>query len=429
MNTLTEKLGASPVLQDGFNSLNIGSPAFSIYNVNMNLTYEYRVEPSTAQSERMLDWLETCRRLYNYALKERKDWLNSRKSAVNACSIRSEYIISADAPRPNYAIQCRHLTRRRAESAQYKDVQVHVLQQTLNRLEQAFVSMWEQGHGFPRFKKVGQLRSFVFPQMGIQPFQSGHLKLPKIGRVKVRESRPVPEGAVIKQVRVLRRASGWYALLSLEIDVPQPNIEPAGHPVGIDVGLESFLTTSEGEHIEPPQFFRKAQGKLKSLQRRLKRKKDGSSRKTKLRQQVARQHERIVNQRRDWHRKLAHHLCDKAGMVFAEDLNLKGLNRGMFSQSFADSAFGAFLSTLKWICHKRGVHFAKVDAAYSSQTCPQCSTRTGKKPLGLRVHDCSECRYVTHRDVAAAQVVCQRGIAALGQSVKQLVEGKVNGLP
>jgi putative transposase len=234
-------------------------------------------------------------------------------------------------------------------------------------------------------------------------------------------------------VRILCRASGWYALLSVEIDAPESSIEPAGHPVGIDVGLESFLTTSEGEHVEPPQFFRRAQGKLKSLQRQLKRKHKGSNRMAKLRSRIARQHERIANQRKDWHRKLAHHLCDGAGMLFAEELNLKGLNRGLFSKSFADAAFGAFLSTLAWVCRKRGVYFGKVDAAGTSQYCPECGVHTGAKPLSVRVHQCSECGCTTHRDVAAAQVVRNRGLAsrwdngsaAVGQAVKKLVEGKV----
>ncbi len=388
----------------------------------MILTYEYRVEPSSDQSQRMLDWLETCRCAYNYALKERKDWINSRKSALNACSIRSEFIIPADAPRPNYASQCRHLTRRRAESAQYKDVQVHVLQQTLNTLEKAFVLMWDRGHGFPRFKKPGQLRSFVFPQVGVNPMGDGTLKLPKLGLLKIRESRPIPAGFTIKQIRVLHRASGWYALLSIKSDLPNPVIAPHGHPIGLDAGLESFVTTSDGEQVACPKFFRKAQSKLKSLQRQLKRKKSSSSRTTKLRQQIALAHEHVANQRKDWHRKLSHSLCDKAGMLFVEDLNLRGLAGGMLAKSFQDAGLGQFFSTLEWVCRKRGVYFAKVDAAYTSQTCPQCNTRTGKKPLGLRMHSCPECGYTTHRDIAAAQVVCQRGIAALGQSVKKLVE-------
>jgi ribosomal protein L37AE/L43A len=117
------------------------------------------------------------------------------------------------------------------------------------------------------------------------------------------------------------------------------------------------------------------------------------------------------------------------GMVFTEDLNLKAMSRGMLSKHTLDARWGQFLSILEWVCWKRGIYFAKVDASGTSQTCPQCLTVTGKKELSQRVHQCSECGYKTDRDVAAAQVVMQRGLAAVGSTVKMLSEGKVVGLP
>jgi putative transposase len=124
-----------------------------------SLTYEFKLKPTKAQIAIFEDWLEQCRRVYNYALAERKDWFRSRSCAINACSLHSEYIIPVDTKRPTYASQCKGLTEARARILALNAVQVHVLQQTLKRLEQAFVSMWEQGHGFPRFKKVGTMRS------------------------------------------------------------------------------------------------------------------------------------------------------------------------------------------------------------------------------------------------------------------------------
>jgi len=155
------------------------------------LTYEFKLKPTSDQVATFNEWLEQCRRAYNYALAERKDWFKSRSCRINACSLRSEYIIPADTKRPTYASQCRSLTKARANIPALKAVQVHVLQQTLKRLEQAFVSMWEQSHGFPRFKKAGTMRSFVFPQMGKDPIQNSSVKLPKIGWVKFRQSRPI----------------------------------------------------------------------------------------------------------------------------------------------------------------------------------------------------------------------------------------------
>ena len=111
----------------------------------------------------MLSYLETCRQVYNYALAERKAWIESRKRAVNACSIRHEYIMPADAPKPSYAGQCKSLAAAKKNIPHLAIPHTHVLQQALRTLESSFVAMWERGHGFPRFKKQGRMRSFLFP--------------------------------------------------------------------------------------------------------------------------------------------------------------------------------------------------------------------------------------------------------------------------
>jgi putative transposase len=395
----------------------------------LNLTYEFKLKPTTAQVAIFEDWLEQCRRVYNYALTERKDWFKSRSCQINACSLRSEYIIPADKPRPTYASQCKGLTQSRATIPTLKAVQVHVLQQTLKRLERAFVSMWEQKHGFPRFKKVGAMRSFVFPQMGVEPIKNSAVKLPKIGWVKFRQSRLIPHGAALKQVRLVRRISGWYAMLTLQWDVSIPDVVPHGNPIGIDVGLTNFIATSNGLLTKRQRFFVDAERKLKLLQQCVSRKRIGSNNWKKAQKKVALLHEYVANCRKDWHRKLSHQICNDAGMVFVEDLNLVGLSRGMLGQHCLDAAFGQFFTILEQTCFKRGVYFQKVDAKRTSQICPNCGTETGKKELSERTHSCSNCGYTTDRDVAAAQVVLQRGLAAVGHTVKMLAEGKFVGIP
>ena len=185
----------------------------------LNLTYEFKLKPTAEQIPIFEEWLERCRKVYNYALAERKDWFRSRSCQINACSRRAEYIIPAETKRPTYASQCKSLTTARANIPGLRAVQVHVLQQTLKRLEQAYVGMWEQNHGHPRFKKAGTMRSFVFPQLGVNPIQNSSVKLPKIGLVKFHQSRPIPDGATVKQARVVRRVSGWYVMLILQWDV------------------------------------------------------------------------------------------------------------------------------------------------------------------------------------------------------------------
>ncbi|MEG4028845.1 MULTISPECIES: transposase [unclassified Microcoleus] len=394
-----------------------------------NLTYEFKLKPTVVQVTIFEDWLEQCRRVYNWALAERKDWFKSRSCQINACSIRVEYIIPASVPRPTYASQCKGLTQARATIPALKALQVHVVQQTLKRLERAFVNMWEQKHGFPRFKKVGKMRSFVFPQMGVEPIKNSAVKLPKIGWVQFRPSREIPSDAILKQVRVVKRVSGWYAMLALQWDVSIPDIIPHGNPVGLDVGLTNFIATSDGLLIKRPKFFIDAERKLKLLQQSVSRKRIGSNNWKKAQKKVALLHEYVANCRKDWHRKLSHKICNDAGMVFVENLNLVGLSRGILGKHCLDAGFGQFFNILEQTCFKRGVYFQKVDARKTSQICPNCGTETGKKDLSERTHSCSSCGYITDRDVASAQVVLVRGLAAVGHTVKMLAEGKFLGIP
>jgi len=376
-------------------------------------TYEFKLKPTSNQVSIFESWLIACRKVYNYALAERKAWVNSRKCEVNACSIAQEYIIPADTKRPNFANQCKALTQARKDFSELGNVHVHVLQETLKRLENAFVAMWNRGHGFPRFKSTRRMRSFNFKQVGVNPLKKGSVKLPKIGWVKMHQSRDIPEGFELKQVRVVKRSSGWYAMLVLRLDVSISNVFPSGEPVGIDLGLEKFLSTSTGKLIARPKFLVSLQGKLKTLQRKMRNKKKGSSNWKKACKKVSRLHEKISNTRKDYHYKVANQFCDEAGMIFAEDLNLKAMSRGMLRKHTLDAGFGQFLSILEFVCHKRDIYFEKVDPNLTSQTCPRCQTLTGKKLLSERVHSCSECGYTTDRDVAAAQVVMQRGLKSV----------------
>jgi putative transposase len=395
----------------------------------LNLTYSYRIYPGLDQEAQMLDWLEQCRRVYNYALAERKDWINSRKCSVNACSIRQEFIIPVETPYPDYYKQQNTLTKAKEEIPELKAVHSQVLQDALKRLDKSFKFRQERGFGFPRFKKFGQYRSFVFPQFKSNPVNGFDIKLPKVGAMPINLHRPIPVGFEVKQVRVVFKASGWYAQLILQADVSVPDVMPQGQPIGIDLGLEKFLAVSTGELVERPRFFVDLHSKLRWLQRKLKNKKKSSANYRKIQAKIRALYEHIHNVRREFHFLTAYKLCDIAGIIFAEDLNLKMTSRGMLAKHCLDAAWGSFLEILKWVSWKRGVYFAKVDPNGTSQTCPQCGTHTGKKELSERVHHCDECGYVTDRDVAAAQVVEQRGLVAVGQTVILPVEEGCLGTP
>ena len=383
----------------------------------LNLSYEYKLQPTDKQISEIERTLVICRKVWNYALRERKDWINSRKCPINACSIALEYIVPADAPYPNYYVQAAGLTKAKELFPSLKTVNAQMLQQVLRKLETAFLDMKRKGMGFPRFKNKYRMRSFVFPQMLKNCLQGNSIKLPQLGIVEFIKSREIPNGFVVKQARIVRKASGYFVILSLECDVNVPQLVAHGLPVGIDLGLDQFLATSEGKLVKRPKFLAVEHRKLKLLQRRLKNKKKGSSNRHKLNRKIARLHQRVTDTRKDWQFKLAHDLAKDAGMIFVEDIDFRVWAKGMFCKHTLDAGFGQFISILSWVCWKQGVHFEKVNKDYTSQVCPNCDRHTGKKALDNRVHNCPECGYTTHRDVAAAQVIRNRGLSAEGRFV------------
>jgi putative transposase len=377
------------------------------------MNYQYRIYPNLEQETRMFSWLETCRSVYNYALRERKDWMQSRKCDLNACSLVCEYIIAADAPYPGYYDQQNALTVAKVMFADLKDVQSQVIQEPIRRVEAAFTAMKQRGHGFPRFKKFGQYRSFLFPQFKSSPIEGSQIKLPKIGLMPIVLHRPMPDGFVVKTVRVTRKHSGWYCTLCLQVDVDIPDAVPHGMAMGIDVGLSYFLSTSEGEQVERPRFLGKLHRKLELLQRCLKRKQKRSKTRSKLIAKIGRIHEQIAACRLDWQFKLAHHLCDQAQMIFVEDLDFRIMAKGMLGKHTLDAGLGQFVNqVLPWVCFKRGVFYGKVDPNGTSQTCPDCGARV-KKDLSVRIHECHECGSLKPRDVAAGQVIKARGLSGV----------------
>ena len=162
--------------------------------------------------------------------------------------------------------------------------------------------------------------------------------------------------------------------------------------------------------------MRSAERKVKLLQKRVTRNKIVSNNRKRAPEKVALLHEYVANCRKDWHRKLSHQICDDVGMVFVEDLNLVGPKVAMLGKHCLDAGFGQFFNILEQTCFKRGVYFQEVDAKKTSEICPYFLKEIGKKELSERVHSCHHCAYTSDTDVAAAQVVLKRGLAAVGQT-------------
>ncbi len=384
----------------------------------ITFTYQYKIKPTKQQIRQIEQYLDICRSLYNYAHAERKAWLESRKSLIDRCSIQSEYIIPADTPFPGYNIQAKALTEAKKKLPHLKLVNAQCLQQVLKRLDKAWTDFFKvPGRGFPRFRNKNRFRSFVFPQLGKNCLDAGRVKLPSLGWIRIRQSRPYPTGFTPKQFQVVRKASGYYLMIVFQSTESVPDAVPGQVSIGIDAGIESFLATPS-ELIKSPKFLRCQLRKLKILQRRLKKKIKGSNNWLKSVTKIAKFHEKVAKTRRDWHFRLAHYLCDQADNIFVEDINFNSWSKGLFCKQSNDSGIGGFINEiLPFVCWKRGKYYLKIDKDGTSQECSSCGKHTGKKPLSERIHSCPYCLHTESRDTNSAKIIRERGRVAVGQTV------------
>jgi putative transposase len=380
----------------------------------LNLTYNYKIQPTSKQIELIEHNLNVCRSVWNHALYIRKLWYNSRSCKINQCSLFQEYIVEPF-EYPNYYTQSAELTLAKKSNSFLKSGNAQAMQQTLRKLDRAFNDMKSKGMGFPRYKK----KTKSFNLLGKISIKGNYIKMPLLSSIKFRSSRDIPEGFKIKQVQIVKKASGYYANLAIELDVNVVKPIPHGHAIGIDAGIQSMISTSDGLILPRPRFLDKALRKIELLQRKLRNKKKGSSKWKQLQHRVALRYEAVANKRKEYHFRLAHKLCDGVGMIFVEDINFVSWSKGLFCKQSLDMGLGQFFNILEYVCSKTDTYFAKVDKNFTSQICPNCGTHTGKKDLSVRVHNCLECGYTQNRDIAASEVVRNRGLEyiAVGTTV------------
>jgi len=284
--------------------------------------FKYKLDP-TPEQERQLFWtLARCRELYNAALQERRDAWQMRRVSIGYYEQKAE-LPGVKEVRP-----------------EYKDIHSQVLQDVILRLDRAFQRFFQrvkhgEKAGYPRFKGANHYHSFTYPQYGNgASMDNGFLVLSKIGRVKVIWSRPV-EGTP-KTVTIRHEADGWYVSFACA-DVPCQELLQTGNEVGIDMGLKSFLTTSEGEHVENPRWFRASEKKIRWHHKQVDRRKKGSKRRKKAVTDLAKVYQTVARQRLDYHHKEAnklvaqndviYHAAERssgAGSAFGESLGCQG---------------------------------------------------------------------------------------------------------
>lgn len=387
----------------------------------MRTTYQYRLRPTTFQQAIMGQWLEKLRHQYNWLLSERFQWWEEHRCPVNACPLVCHLPQLKD--QPDYYSQKRSLVGLKQARPWYKEVYAQVLQEMVKRVKLTFDRYLKgdcngKRSGRPRFKSQGRYRSFTYPQASIDWIDGKTIHLPKLGAVKAIWHRPLPEGFTVKTAIVSKKADGWYVSLSLEdqlVPVNAPDAPTPENTVGIDVGLKSFLMTSEGKAVAIPLFYRKTEKRLKRLQRQLSKKKKGSNRRKKAVKQVAKAHLKVANQRRDFHHKTANDLLTQYQYIAHEDLNIKGLARTRLAKSINDAGWGQFLTIAAYKAVKAGGGTLPRNPARTTIDCSDCGAAV-PKTLVDRVHNCS-CGAVYDRDHNAARNIKQR---AVGHPVQAL---------
>jgi putative transposase len=365
----------------------------------MRRAFKFRLYPNVNQTRELNIMVETHRRLYNVALEQRKLAYETRGLSIN------------------YNTQSGQLKELRASDPYQARTNFSSEQATLRRLDKSYQNFFrrcKQGakeKGFPRFKGHDHFNSVEFPTYGDGIRLKGNrLRVQHIGTIRTKVHRQVK--GEVKTATLKREVNKWFVVLScdLGIEVVPPSTLPS---VGIDVGLEAFLTTSDGHHrIENPRYQKVELPKLRRLQRAVSRKKKGSRNRRKASHQVRVLHARIRNLRHEHHHQIALFLIRLYGLIGVEDLNVSNmLKNHTLARAISDVGWAGFVNVLRCKAERAGAEVVVVNPRGTSQECSGCGNVVAKT-LAERWHTCPHCGLSLHRDENAARNILARALLA-----------------
>ncbi len=366
-------------------------------------TFKYRLKPSKSQRTKLNRTLDLCRWVFNETLATRKNTWEQEKKTLSLYDTN------------------KRLPFWKAEHPELVSVHSQVLQNVQERVDLAFKAFFRrvkagEKPGYPRFRGYGRYASFTFKQSGFELLPAGKgLLISKIGAVRIVLHRPI-EGRV-KTLTVQRDAVGnWYACFACEVDPePLPYNEVA---VGVDVGLESFATLSNGMKIENPRFFRHDEKELAKVQRLLSKAEKGTPERAKRRKAVQHVHQRIANRRKDFAHKVSREWVGSFGMIAFEKLHVRNmLQNHCLAKSIADAAWNQLITYTTYKAENAGRRVVSVDPRNTSRMCSCCGTMV-EKSLSVRVHQCPVCGLVMDRDENASHNILRLGLKSLGYALE-----------
>jgi len=359
----------------------------------MRKSFSYKAILSPSTERKAFQWLGLCRQLYNTCLEQRRDAYQRCGKSVSRWQ------------------QNKELVNLKVELPEYKTVGSQVLQNVVARVDiamQNFFRRVKRGKkpGYPRFQGKNRYDSFTFPGKAGWKLEGRRLIIKNVGTFKLLLSREILGD--IKTVTVRHASTGkWFVSFSCD-NVPERVIEPSNKEIGIDVGLKVFCADSDGNFVENPKFFRKSEKKLRIKQRKLSRAKRGSNRRKNAKRQVARVHEKIANQRKDFTNKLALKYVQENGTIYVEDLKILNMIKNKhLSKSIMDASWAQFISRLEVAAAEAKRSVVKVSPRNTSQKC-LCG-EVVNKTLAVRVHRCPVCGLEMDRDILAAKNILRFG--------------------